>query len=228
MIEELHFASPIYFENKPEWVEKVDKACDKHLKKSLDSFSFQQEMEKRKKQYGEDFDKVKDFAWPNHSEMIAMDPEIEELRDYIVKNSHNILSNQGFDMSSFDMAITEFWVQEFPKGGYHDTHIHYNSHISGFYFLRCSERTAVPFFNDARIAKTMNDLPLKESDKVSMASSLIHYKPKPGTMIFFPAYLNHGFSVDAGVDDFRFIHFNLQAVRKLITNHLRNEGSTDK
>ena len=34
MIEELHFASPIYFENKPEWVEKVDKACDKHLKKS--------------------------------------------------------------------------------------------------------------------------------------------------------------------------------------------------
>ena len=34
-------------------------------------------MEKRKKQYGEDFDKVKDFAWPNHSGMIAMDPEVE-------------------------------------------------------------------------------------------------------------------------------------------------------
>ena len=72
MIEELHFASPIYFENKPEWVEKIDKACDKHLKESLNSFSFQEEMKKRKKQYGEDFDKVKDFAWPNHSGMIAM------------------------------------------------------------------------------------------------------------------------------------------------------------
>jgi hypothetical protein len=40
-------------------------------------------------------------------------------------------------------------------------------------------------------------------------------------MIFFPAYINHGFTVDDGVDDFRFIHFNLQAVRKIITNTAR-------
>ena len=29
-----------------------------------------------------------------------------------------------------------------------------------------------------------------------------------------PAYLEHEFSVDLGIDPFRFIHFNLQAVRK--------------
>ena len=217
MIEELHFASPIYFENKPEWVEKVDKACDIHLKKSLDSFSFQQEMEKRKKLYGEDFDKVKDFAWPNHSEMIAMDPEIEELRDYIVKNSHDILSNQGFDMSSFDMAISEFWVQEFPKGGYHDTHIHYNSHISGFYFLRCSDKTSKAVFHDPRPAAQMTKLPLKNNDVHTLGQDKIHLNAKPGTLVWFNSYLPHQFTVDSGVDDFRFIHFNLSAVPKQIT-----------
>ena len=178
MIEELHFASPIYFENKPEWVEKIDKACDKHLKESLNSFSFQEEMEKRKKQYGEDFDKVKDFAWPNHSGMIAMDPEVEELRDYIVKNSHDILSKQGFDMSSFDMAISEFWVQEFPKGGYHDTHIHYNSHISGFYFLRCSNKTSKAVFHDPRPAAQMTKLPLKNNDVHSLGQDKIYVNAK--------------------------------------------------
>ena len=45
-------------------------------------------------------------------------------------------------------------------------------------------------------------------------SSDIFYKPKPGSLIFFPAYVPHQFVVDNGVDDFRFIHFNLQAVRK--------------
>ena len=74
----------------------------------------------------------------------------------------------------------------------------------------------------------MADLPLKKQDEVSMASPLIQYKPKPGTMIFFPSYLEHGFTVDAGVDDFRFVHFNLQAVRKLITEHLRNENGKNK
>ena len=217
MIEELHFASPIYFENKPEWVEKIDKACDKHLKKSLNSFSFQEEMEKRKKQYGEDFDKVKDFAWPNHSGMIAMDPEVEELRDYIVKNSHDILSKQGFDMSSFDMAISEFWVQEFPKGGYHDTHIHYNSHISGFYFLRCSNKTSKAVFHDPRPAAQMTKLPLKNNDVHSLGQDKIYVNAKPGTLVWFNSYLPHQFTVDSGVDDFRFIHFNLSAIPRQIT-----------
>jgi len=36
--------------------------------------------------------------------------------------------------------------------------------------------------------------------------------------MFFPAYVQHQFSVDDGVDDFRFIHFNLQAVRNIIVN----------
>ena len=166
----------------------------------------------------------------HHSISMVGDPGLKEFQDYVGATSWNVLDSFGYDMSQYELFWTELWTQQFSKkgGGHHMGHIHYDNHISGFYFLRCSERTGVPFFNDPRIAKTMNDLPLKESDKVSMASSLIHYKPKPGTMIFFPAYLNHGFSLDAGVDDFRFIHFNLQAVRKLITNHLRNEGPKDK
>ena len=68
----------------------------------------------------------------------------------------------------------------------------------------------------------MADLPRKNETEVSMASSMINYKPKPGTMIFIPAYLEHQFTVDPGVDDFRFIHFNLQAIRKMIINTFKS------
>ena len=59
---------------------------------------------------------------------------------------------------------------------------------------------------------------LRNKTKVSVMSDSLHYKPKPGTLIFFPAYVPHEFAVDSGVDDFRFIHFNLQAVRNEIVN----------
>ena len=36
--------------------------------------------------------------------------------------------------------FSELWVQEFAKkgGGHHSAHIHWNQHVSGFYFLNIS------------------------------------------------------------------------------------------
>ena len=64
----------------------------------------------------------------------------------------------------------------------------------------------------------MTKLPMKDKDKISQMSDQIFYKPKPGTLIFFPAYVPHEFAVDMGVEPFRFIHFNLQAVRNIIVD----------
>ena len=39
-------------------------------------------------------------------------------------------------------------------------------------------------------------------------------QPKPGTLIIFPGYLEHEYAVDFGIEPFRFIHWNIQAVPK--------------
>jgi hypothetical protein len=62
----------------------------------------------------------------------------------------------------------------------------------------------------------MMKLPEKDSKQVTMANDKINYTPKPGTLIFIPAYLEHEYGVDDGKEEFRFIHFNLQAVRNEI------------
>ena len=41
-----------------------------------------------------------------------------------------------------------------------------------------------------------------------------HLRPKPGTLIIFPGYLEHEYAVDFGIEPFRFIHWNIQAVPK--------------
>ena len=64
----------------------------------------------------------------------------------------------------------------------------------------------------------MTKLQQKDNTKITLGSDAINYRPKPGTMMFFPSYLDHQFVVDDGVEPFRFIHFNLQAVRNSILN----------
>ena len=56
----------------------------------------------------------------------------------IRSTAKNILESQGFDMSSHEMKYTEMWVQEFSSkgGGHHETHVHWNIHVSGFYFFQ--------------------------------------------------------------------------------------------
>ena len=47
MEENLFFVSPVYCEDKPEFLEKVDKACDKHIEASKTTTNYLDEMNKR-------------------------------------------------------------------------------------------------------------------------------------------------------------------------------------
>jgi hypothetical protein len=59
-----------------------------------------------------------------------------------------------------------------------------------------------------------------------LTTEKISLKPKPGTFIFFNSYLGHEFPVDHGIEPFRFIHFNIQAVPKqLINNNIKRISS---
>tara|TARA_R110000737_G_scaffold273854_1_gene280685 strand:- start:150 stop:500 length:351 start_codon:yes stop_codon:yes gene_type:complete len=109
------------------------------------------------------------------------------------------------------------WVQEFAKkgGGHHSAHIHWNQHVSGFYFLKASEKTSMPVFHEPRTGARATKLKMKpELTKIVNGTELVHFKPQPGILLIFPGYLEHEFSVDYGVEPFRFIHWNITAIPK--------------
>ena len=198
-----HFQTPIWLFEKPEWVNKVNKACDKYIKEA----------------YKRDKKGKKDFGHSYHSSPLHGDPKLKELHDWVGATAHNFLDGMGYDMTNHSLFYTESWVQEFNKngGGHHNSHVHGNNHVSAFYYLKCSDKTSMPVFHDPRIGAKMMKLPEKDSKQITMANDKIHYIPKPGTLIFIPAYLEHEYGIDNGKEDFRFIHFNLQAVSKSIT-----------
>ena len=208
------FKCPIWFAKEPGFVNSLNKASDSYIEEAKKNLK--PDIDKRNKKFGNKGDMGHVF----HSTSLIEDPDFKELQDYIGATSHNLLIEMGYDMTNYEIFITEMWVQEFAEkgGGQHTLHTHWNGHISGFYFLKASERTSLPLFEDPRPGNLMNSLPEKNKENVTYASTAINYKVEPGSMLFFPSYMPHQYAVDMGYDPFRFIHWNCQAIPKAVLN----------
>ena len=201
-----YFKTPIWFEQKPEFLKSLTKATNKYIK-AAKNFP---EAKAHIKKFG-------DFGRSYHSTPLMNDNNFRDFRDYIGNKSWEYLDHQGYDMSQYTTMFSEMWVQEFAKkgGGSHSAHIHWNQHVSGFYFLKCSNKTSMPVFHEPRTGARATKLQIKPKIKeIVNGTELVHFKPQPGTLLIFPGYLEHEFSVDYGIEPFRFIHWNLQAVPK--------------
>ena len=201
-----YFSTPIWSEEKPEFVKSLNKASDKYIKESRKT------QKKYIKQYG-------DFGTSYHSTPLTNDNDFIDLRNYIGQKSWEFLDHHGYDMKQYQTMFSEMWVQEFAKkgGGHHSAHVHWNQHVSGFYFLKCSEKTSYPIFHEPRGGARATKLRMKPELKgVFLGTELVHFRPKPGTLIIFPGYLEHEYAVDHGKESFRFIHWNIAALPKEI------------
>ena len=214
-----YFTCPIYFMDKPEWVKKLNKASDSYIKKAIKNNK--EHLDERTKKYGD----KGDHGMAHHSTSLINDPKFADLQNWILATAYNLLDEQGFELKGHQLFLTEMWVQEFSKlgGGHHTLHTHWNGHMSGFYFLKASDATSRPVFEDPRPGRQMILLPEKDKTKVTLATSQINYTVKPGRLIFFNSFMPHLYSVDNGYEPFRFIHWNIQAIPKGVLNHNDNK-----
>ena len=125
-----YFPTVIWSEEKPEFVKSLNKASNKYIK----------DARTREKEF---IKKHGDFGRSYHSTPLTMDNDFLDFRNYVGQKSWEYLDHQGYDMSKYQTMFSELWVQEFAKkgGGHHSAHIHWNQHVSGFYFLKCSDKT---------------------------------------------------------------------------------------
>ena len=200
-----YFNTTIWSEKKQDFLKSLTKASNKYIK-AAKNFP---EAKKHIKEFG-------DFGTSYHSIPLITDNDFRDFRDYIGQKSWEYLDHQGYDMQQYKTIFSEMWVQEFAKkgGGHHSAHVHWNQHVSGFYFLKASDKTSMPVFHEPRTGARATKLKMKNQKGLLAGSELIHFKPTPGTLIIFPGYLEHEFSVDFGIEPFRFIHWNIQAVPK--------------
>ena len=132
----------------------------------------------------------------------------EELRALVSCIDKAALSVLRFLKIGYDaIEITACWANILAPGGAHRRHAHPNNFLSGVYYIRTSTGSDAINFHDPRnqtaiIRAPVTALTAENTDQVVVSV-------KNGTLLLFPAYLEH--SVDAnGSDEERVsISFNL-------------------
>ena len=205
-----YFSTTFWFDYRPEFLDSLNKASNKYI---LDS-------KKIKKDY---IKKYGDFGTSYHSTSLIGNNKFLDFKKYAGEKSWQFLDSQGYDLSHYQLIFSEMWVQEFAKkgGGHHSAHVHWNQHVSGFYFLKCSDKTSYPIMHEPRTGARATKLKMKpEQGMVWPVADQVSFKPKPGTVMIFPGYVEHEFAVDLGLEPFRFIHWNIQAVPKEMAKYV--------
>jgi uncharacterized protein (TIGR02466 family) len=191
-----YFPTLIYTFKKPEFLEIAQTVCEEYVKQTKE----------QQKELNEIYPVYMTDSFYN-------DPRISELSKFIGETSWNILNDQGYNMSSFNVQFSEMWCQQHYKHSSMEQHTHkFGSQIVGFYFTKTPEECSRVVFHDPRIAKTMIDLPETDISMASAVSNMINFKPEPGMLIFTNAWLAHSFTRHAEEDPIQFIHFNLNVV----------------
>jgi hypothetical protein len=205
-----YFGTPVWTADCSIFIKPMLKLTDRYLKAARKKI-IQPAIKKRDKEMNATLD---DFGMSNHSESFNADPQAKQFVDFCGQRSYEFLDWCGFDLRNHSLHFSECWVQEFSHkgGGHHDTHVHWGQHVSGFFFLKCSNKTSLPVLHDPRPGAMMTKLPEKDMSKISYANPAVHYNVKPGTMVIIPGYTPHQYPVDLGLEPFRFVHWNIEVV----------------
>lgn len=106
-----------------------------------------------------------------------------------------------------DCEITGCWATVLAPGASHKLHSHPNNFLSGVYYVRTGEGADTINFHDPRkqasvIRPPVTELSAQNTDQVVV-------RVREGTLLLFPAYLEHSVDANTSPDERVSISFNL-------------------
>ncbi|UUZ63827.1 2OG-Fe(II) oxygenase family protein [Polaromonas sp. P1-6] len=106
-----------------------------------------------------------------------------------------------------DYEITGCWATVLAPGASHKLHSHPNNFLSGVYYVRTGEGADTINFHDPRkqasvIRPPVTELTAENTDQVVV-------RVREGTLLLFPAYLEHSVDANGSADERVSISFNL-------------------
>ena len=115
-------------------------------------------------------------------------PEFQGLSELVLQESEKILNH--FKLIRDSHYITGMWSMISGNNFSHQLHNHANCYLSGLIYLNAPVGCGNLVFRDPRPARSAMTYEYQEHDGLNSQS--YYFKPKKGSIIFWPHWMDHG------------------------------------
>ena len=134
--------------------------------------------------------------------------ELEDFSELVASARRTVAGILKFLSIGYDaVELTACWATVLPRGAAHRIHQHPNNFLSGVYYLRTGAGADTINFHDPRsqtgiIRPPVTELTAANTDQVVL-------RVRNGTLLVFPAWLQHSVDANAGESERISISFNV-------------------
>ncbi|MCR9241662.1 MAG: TIGR02466 family protein [Rhodobiaceae bacterium] len=133
--------------------------------------------------------------------------DFAEIRRIIGTACAQCAESLGFDFNGYHLKFAEMWANRNGPGAYNRAHIHPNAFLSGAYYVTLPPDAGDIEFYDPVRERTMQALPLKSRSLLNSQS--VEYECEEGSLVIFPAWLQHAVAANNSSSDRISISFNM-------------------
>ena len=171
MKRELHFPTPIYY------FDIKDQSLNIQLEKDILNWMNQDKGVSRTNVKG----------WHSHTNMHTK-PEFAKLTKALHEAQFKIYKEEHLDSEPF---LGNMWANINYPGGFNRPHLHPNALFSGVYWIKAPEKSGSLMLYEPRPGAQCTMPNRKEGKLPPELWREVHYTPRAGTILMFPAWLWH-------------------------------------
>ena len=135
------------------------------------------------------------------------------LRDFIIGNLNKYFSSSNdIFLDNFQYKLTGLWMNINGNGGYNNSHIHPDSHLSGVFWLQLPQNSGGIVFQNASYFNRFKEIGIYNEGFIKQMILYPEYKlfPGSGKIILFPSSLYHCVQQNKSDEDRISVSFNLE------------------
>lgn len=112
-----------------------------------------------------------------------------------------------FDLDGRALKLEDIWINILPEGGFHSSHIHPHSVISGTTYVAMPDGASALKLEDPR-SERMMAAPARRKDAREDLRTFIYEAPKVGDVLLWESFLRHEVPMNASEDNRISVSFN--------------------
>lgn len=146
-------------------------------------------------------------SYASLNDLTERDPVFADLQQVLDGHVAAFAKDLELDLGGRRLALDSIWINVLVPGGYHTSHIHPHSVVSGTLYLCVPRGAGAIKFEDPRLALMMAAPPRKA--KASLQNrTFISIEPKPGSLLLWESYLRHEVPVNNAKSERISVSFN--------------------